>query len=396
MPPTAPPPNHASPPPPASDSGELHFDFNGLVSPPYTLHAYFMDWYQGDALLVGGHSARSSHLVVPPNVAAVILLSNGEHLALNSGKHPLRALLRYPPVSVQFVNTQRQPFTYIVKIRSWGELELVVGMRALLEVMDPEQVTHWKEPLADVESLVKQALMTVAANNSYDDCIRKMPVLLNGPVKAQVDASCQARGLSVTELVMTSLEADKQYSEMERDNLLAIKQMLVDMKKFEQQRQLTQQEADLKEEQSQREHLHKMHEFEREEEAQKRRREVELFKAQVEEDINAMLQPGRKRGAVTEINKIMGQRSFEIRLKAIDALQDIVKTMLEDRARHPGQFSNPDDTQVLNDALTMLKEWSAPIATIPSPPIRSHLAMDKYPEPPPVAEPLKPDGQTVS
>jgi hypothetical protein len=266
-----------------------------------------------------------------------------------------------------------------------------VGIRVLLDVVDAKQVTHWKEPLADVESLVKQALTTVAANNSYDDCMRSMPNLLNGPVKAQVDAACQARGLAVTELMMTSLEADKQYSEMERDNLLAIKQMLVDMKKFEQQRAVAEQEANLIEEQSQRQHQQKMHDFEREEEAQKRRREVELFKAQVEEDINAMLQPGRKRMAVTEVNKIMGQRSFEIRLKAIDALQEIVKTILEDRARHPGQFANADDNQVLNDALTMLKEWSAPAPQIPSPPIRSHLAMDKHPEPPPVAEPLKPD-----
>src|SRR5262245_51838575 len=235
MPPTAP-STHAHAGVPDHEDEGLRFDFNGLASPPYSLHLYLFGYYQGDALLVAGHSPRGTHLIVPPNVTAVVLLANGDHVVLNSGRHPLGAWLKYPPVSVQFVNMQRQPFTYTVKLRSWGELELAVGVRALLEVVDAKQVTHWLAPLEDVESLVKQALMTVAANNSYDDCMRSMPALLNGPVKDQVDAACRARGLAVTELVMTNLEADKQYSGMERENLLAIKQMLVDMKKFEQQR----------------------------------------------------------------------------------------------------------------------------------------------------------------
>lgn len=395
MPATTPTPTHAHAAAPAHDDEALRFDFNGLVSLPYTLHTYFFDLYQGDALLVAGHSARSTHLVVPPNVAAVVLLANGQRVKLDSGKHPLRTLLKYAPVSVQFVNTQLQPFTYTVKMRSWGQLDLEVGLRVLVEVIDPVQVTHWKDPLTDVESLVKQALVAVAANNSYEDCLRKMPEMLNASVRVQVDASCRARGLAVLEMVLTHLEPDKKYCEKERDNKLAIAQLQADIERFKRQRELTQEEAALKEEQSKSEHLQKMNDFEWREAEEKRRREVELLTAQVDEDIAAMKQPSRKREAVSGLNRILGERSFEIRLKAIDALQNIVKTILEERAHYPGQFSNADDTQVLNDALTMLKEWSTPPATIPSPPVRSLLAMDKHPEPPPVAEPIKPDGQTV-
>jgi hypothetical protein len=223
-----------------------------------------------------------------------------------------------------------------------------------------------------------------------------MPEILTRSVRPLVTASCEARGLTVTDMVITHLEPDKQHSEMLRNDMLEIERMKAEIKKYEQQREVSQQQSDLKEEQSQREHQQKMRDYERREAEEKRRREVELLAAQVEEDINAMLQPARKRSAITELNKIMGTRSFEIRLKSIEALQSIVNAILEERARYPGQLASLEDNQVLNDALTMLKDWAAPMPQIPSPPVRSYLAMDKHPEPPPVAEPIKPDGPPAS
>lgn len=379
----------------AYENEGLRFDFNGLVSQPYVLRHYLFNVYHGEALTIGGHLPYGRYITVPPNVAAVILRSDGERDPLASGIHYLHSRFKKEaPVSVQFVNMERQPFTYLIKTKGYGQLALEVGLRVLMEVENPELVTHWKEPLIDVESLIKQALVTVCANNSYEDCLRKLPELLNDGAKAQVDAGCRARGLTVTAMVVISVEADKQYTEQERENKLVTDRMIADIKKFAKQLEVAQKEAEFREEHSQHEHEQKMRDFEHREDEEKRRREVELLTVQVDEDINALRQPARRRDAATAINTMVRTLNHEVRLKTIETVGEMIKALLDERQKYPGRFQTDGESETLADALRFLQELSKPgdAPKIPQQ-MRSYLAVDEnQPEPPLAAKPMKPDG----
>ncbi len=393
MPPTAPTPTHASAP--AHEHDGLRFDFNGLVSQPYVLRHYLFDIYHGEALIIGGHLPYGRYISVPPNVTAVILRSDGKHISLASGIHSLRSELKgAAPVSAQFVNMEHQPVTYLIKTKGYGQLSLEVGLRVLMEVQAPELVTHWKEPLADVEGLIKQALVTVSANNSYEDCLRKLPELLNAGVKAQVDAGCRARGLAVTDMVVISVEADKQYTEQERENKLATDQMIAEIKKFAKELEVAQKEAEFKEEHSQHEHDQKMRDFKHREDEEERRREVELLAVQVDEDINALRQPARRREVAVTVGTMVRTLNHEVRLKAIATVGEMIKALLDERQKYPGHFQTDSENETLAKALQFLQDLSKPYDSPKIPQqMRSYLAVDEdQPEPPLAAKPMKPDG----
>lgn len=350
----------------------LKFEHSDLYTAPYELRR-FLAWYTGAALTATGYYVPlpfSAYLHVPPNVAAVVTLYNGERLPLGAGRHDLTAVLRRAksprpiPVSVQFVNMKRQSFTFIgVKAKNAAfHLELDLDLRLTLEVAAPEKVTEWNDPLGDVKSAFIQSVIKLVANRDYEACLTAMPDLLVKEVWPLVEASCAPRGLGVVEMMTTRLGVDKQYAEMQRTKL--------------------------QEEHVQLEHQLKLKEMELREQRVDRDRVIQLRELQAQEDIFAMQQPGFRRKIMGDINAQLRNFNQDARLKTIESIGEVAKTLLEEIHAHPGRLSSEQEVQVLQRALDLLEKLALPVAP-PSIPqqVRSNLAIDKAAPPGPADKP---------
>ena len=370
----------------------LKFEHSDLYTAPYELRQFFL-WYTGAALTATGYYVPlpfSAYLHVPPNVAAVVTLYNGERLALGAGRHDLTAVLRRAkspkpiPVSVQFVNMKRQSFTFNgVKTKNASfHLELDLDLRLSLEVTAPEKVTEWNDPLGDVNSAFIQSVIKLVANRSYEACLTSMPDLLIKEVEPLVEASCAPRGLGVVEMVVTRLGVDQQYAEMQRTKL--------------------------QEEQVQLEHKLRLKEIDLREQRVDRDRAIRLRELQAEEDIFAMQQPGFRRKTMGDINAQLRNFNQEARLKTIESIGEVAKTLLEEIHAHPGRLYSEPEVQVLQKALELLEKLAQPVSPPPIPQqVRSNLAVDRagppgpadkpplVVTPPPVAQPISHDDSPV-
>jgi len=381
----------------------LKFEHADLYTEPYDLRRFFF-LYTGSALTATGYLSfpLSAYLYVPPNVAAVVTLGNGTRVTLKPGRHALAGALKAHPVSVQFVNTRRQSFAFSMTVKSWGQLELEIELRLTLAVAAPDRVTEWKDPLADVRTALTQSVARVAANNAYEDSLRKMPDLLHRDVRPVLEQSCGPRGLAVAEILVSRLTPDKQYVELERNNLLDIRRMLTEIEKHEREKDAARQITALKEEQAQLEHNLKIKEIELREQRVDRDRAIRLRELQAEEDLFAMQQPGFRRKIMGDINAQLRTFNQEARLKAIESIGELAKTLLEETRAHPGRLHSEQEAQVLQKALDLLDRLAQPVSPPPIPQqVRSHLAVDKAgppgpPDKPPLVVPPPPVALPIS
>ncbi len=366
----------------------LRFENSGLYTEPYDLRSLwhpFVSWltglYAGSALTATGYIAVpiNRFLYVPPNVAAVVTTGSGRRVWLEAGRHQLVQRLDAVPVSVQFVNMKRRSFAFSgVKVRSAAQMELDLDLRLTVSVADAQKVTEWSDPLGDVKSTFLEAVIKLGANRSHADTLTLFPDLLDTEVRRDVEQSCAARGLRVEELVVTNLRPDQQYAEMQR--------------------------IKLREEQAELEHKVKLKEIEMREQTVDRERAIGIREAQAEEDVFAMKQPGFRRKMVGDINMQLRNFNQDARMKAIEAVGEMARTLIEELQRHPGQMQAGQVVTAVQEALKLLEKLAQPPTAPPIPQqVRSELAVDKYNPPlpsdrpplavppPPVALPVGPD-----
>ena len=346
----------------------LRFENSGLYTEPYDLRLLwhpFVSWltglYAGSALTATGYITVpiSRFLYVPPNVAAVVTTGSGRRVWLEAGRHRLAQRLDVVPVSVQFVNMKRRSFAFSgVKVRSAAQMELDLDLRLTVSVADAQKVTEWSDPLGDVKSTFIEAVIKLGANRSHADTLTLFPDLLDTEVRRDVEQSCVARGLRVEELVVTSLRPDQQYAEMQR--------------------------IKLREEQAELEHKVKLKEIEMREQTVDRERAIGIREAQAAEDVFAMQQPGFRRKIVGDINMQLRSFNQEARMKAIEAVVEMARTLIEELQRHPGQMHAGQVVTAVQEALKLLEKLSQPPTAPPIPQqVRSYLAIDVDAPPPP-------------
>lgn len=382
--------------PSTPESSELKFDLNGIATTPYSLSRHptwgFIGYYCGDALLVGGHAFIHTHLTVPSAMAAVVLMANGESHPLKAGKHPLNKLPS-SPVSVQFVNMQMVSHDFSdLSAHSMDRLDLTMTLRLTLQVANPKLIIEWATPFADIHSTLAHELKRLVSTRYHDDCLQQLPDLVKNELLPSVARLCQSHGLNVQVMLLTALKPDERQDEIERKSALFIKQYQMEENEHQKGHEASILKTHRDEELANLEHERVEANLKRRKELAEQMRLVELLEAQVAEDIAAMQQLSNKRKGISSINIQQREKTYEIRLKAIDTLSAIVRAVLEERNRYPGQFTNPDDNPLLTDAIAMIKEWTAAPKAIESPPIRSFLSVAEHPEAPPVAQPIRPDG----
>jgi hypothetical protein len=292
------------------DETALEFSDSRFVTPPYPLRRFF-GLYWGDALRFDRHWFEASvgvHLCVPPNVAAVVLLANGEHQVLKPGRYdPSRALVdsrrrRVDPVSVQFVTLKVRshefsyPFTALnVKYRDDKEKEkaLTIHVQLALQVTDPVRITELEAPLEDVRGALKQELIKAFVEHPYDTLYKERDKL-NANIKKNLnDIFAGNHGLSVVDVLLIQMDpADASWIDLSQRG------SLVD-----------------------------------------RNSEIRRREAQMEEDIFALEQPYVMRMAQTTINRLNAERDFEVRKLAVGSLQQLAEAISDDLHNHPGRWS---------------------------------------------------------
>ena len=348
------------------DETALEFPDGRFVTPPYPLRRFF-GLYWGDALRFDRHWFEASvgvHLCVPPNVAAVVLLANSEHQVLMPGRYdPSRALVdsrrrRVDPVSVQFVTLKVRshefsyPFTAInVKYRekedNLKEKPLTIHVQLALQVTDPVKVTELEAPLEDVKGALKQELIKAFVDYPYDRLYQNRDAL-NAEIKKNLNAIFSGKhGLTVVDILLIQMDpADASWIDLSQRG------SLVD-----------------------------------------RNSEIRRREAQMEEDIFALEQPYVMRMAQTTINRLNAERDFEARKLTIGSLQELAKAISDDLHNHPGRWS-PEESEALNQALTLLERLGGPTRPIAFAPLRSWYSKEHYP--PPTVPPLQAPPPTAS
>jgi hypothetical protein len=179
---------------------------------------------------------------------------------------------------------------------------------------------------------------------------------------------------------------------MQRAVLLDVKRLLAEIDKQEQEQENSRRALAIKEAQTRREHDLKMKELELRAKEIERERAVQLQAAQMDEDVFALKQPGLRRKIMGEINSQLREQNFQARLKAIEAVGEVARALLEDIRHHPGRLSSPEETQTLLEALRLLENLSRP-AEGPKIPqqVRSEFAIDDGSPKPPKLPVVLPD-----
>jgi hypothetical protein len=346
------------------DETALEFPNGHFVTHPYPLRRFF-GLYWGDALRFDRHWLDASfglNLCVPPNVMAIVLLANGVRQVLRPGRYSIRSICHvqvngkwreYAPVSVQFVTTRIRsyevafPFTAInVKYREEKEKEkeknLTIHVQLALQVVDPVQAAELEDPLEDVKGALKQELFKALVENPYDRLYAQRDAIKDA-IQANLNAIFQQQhGLKVVDILLIQMDpADASWIDLSQRGAL------VD-----------------------------------------RNSEVRRREAQMEEDIFALEQPYIMRMAQTTINRLSGERDFEVRKLAVTALQQLSEAISDDLHNHPGRWS-PEEGETLQQALALLDKFGSPTRPITFAPVRSLYSKENYPPPgqPPVLAP---------
>ncbi len=335
----------------------LKFDFNKFVTLPYRLHYTWVgDRYQGEALEVYDRVGwfGSKHLSVPPNVAAVFLVSrpNADHrrLVLLPGRYNISRLLGrswlnwwlglgWWPVSVQYVRLDKVSFVMDdLKVSSRDRLYFTLDLWVTVQVIggrpndDPNALTRvaeLHEPIDEIQHAIRQALTERLRTLTHPEAVELLPRLVEHDVAADVAAHFQPYGLEV-HVGLTELKPDSTWEDLHRRAATVDKDNEV------------------------------------------RRRE-----AQREEDVFAIQQPGLRRMASVNIATQMRERNQQARMEAIDTVKDLAKALLEDLRLHPGRVYTERDMQPLVKALDLLDKLAQPVPAPQFPTqVRSYFALD--------------------
>ncbi len=352
---------------PESDLLSQFFDYNGLASQPYFLRRVLLDMYRGESLQVlraGGlnNLPFGRFLFIPPNIAAVVLLSDGRRTTRPPGRHLLARRVGPNPVAVQFVSTQVHSYTFMqLSARTADHMDMAVDLRLAVQAADSQLVTNWRDPVNDIRGALLQVLGKVVGEMRHADCLRDLPDLLevNAGIERQVARLLEQFGLRVLQLFLLGLHPDPRHAEQEREATLKLAHL-------------------------EREHERMHKDLELRGQIVHKSRVVQQMEAQAEEDVFAVKQPAFRRHIAGSIAGQVRERNQEARLEAIRAVSDVAKALLEEFHRNPGRVYTPQDMEPLMKALEMLDKLSAPVAGPPIPmDVRSRYAVDKNAPTPP-------------
>jgi hypothetical protein len=336
----------------------------------------FFGTYSGDAMHPGGGSGGpSENLIIPPNVAGVVLLSNGKYLTLKAGRHKLRNVLRegkqlIKPVSVQFVNRQRQSLHFdelIIHTREHMEvdIDLVVVAQVPIQTIEgddgPQMIIELDDPYTFVRSLTLQELIKTLSSREHTDAVESLPRLLANDVLPNLNLACQKHGLRIDHVLLRHVHPDHSADEMEKN--AALQRIKQDLEFQHKQANLRWRKSTVELETA-----------------------TQLLEAQMDEDVAALKQPGNRRRIGGELGGQARERNQAARMEAISAVQELAKAMLEQMHKYPGRAFTPEDTSALLKALELLDKLADP-DRYKAPPIpqqmRSTYAVDEnQPKPP--------------
>lgn len=322
----------------------VKFDYNGLVTLPYALHyTRVFDLYVGEALQVSDQVGwfGSRHIVVPPNVAAVIVLGRDpQPIVLYPGRHYLSTALRGRwPVSVQYVSLDAQSFAVKdLTVPTADHLYMEMDLWVTVRVIEPVAITRLRDPLDDIRNGLRQRLMRRLRDLQHEEAVRALPDLVENEVAREVSAELREHGLEV-KVGLTRLKPDPKWEDLQVRNALVDKSSLVE------------------------------------------RRE-----AQKNEDVFALQQPGFRRRIMGDLASQARERNQQARMEAIDTVKDLAKALVEDLRLHPGRVYTEKDMQPLLKALELLDKLAQPVPPPPIPQqVRSYFAVDEnQPKPPPM------------
>jgi hypothetical protein len=313
----------------------LKFDYNGLATLPYALHyTRVFDLYVGEALQVSDQVGwfGSRHLVVPPNVAAVIVLGRDpQPVVLYPGRHYLWTALRGRwPVSVQYVSLDAQSFA-VEKLSAptADHLHMEMDLWVTVRVIDPVAITRLREPLEDIRNTLRQRLTRRLRDQQHEDVVRTLPNDVEEDIAREVADEFRTHGLEL-KVGLTRMKPDERWEALQVRNALVDKTSLVE------------------------------------------RRE-----AQKEEDVFALKQPAFRRNILGTLGAQARERNQQARMEAIETVKDLAKALVEDLRLHPGRVYTDKDMQPLLKALELLDKFAAPVPPPPIPQqVRSYFAVD--------------------
>lgn len=335
----------------------LEFDYNDLVSLPYRLrYSWILDRYIGDALEIYDRIGMlgSAHLIVPPNVAAVLLMSRGnnQHVSkpLGPGRYHIHSLLgrhvldwpfgpKWWPVSVQYVSLAEHPFVETLKAPTRDQLNLEISLWLKVRVNHPERVTEVHNLRDHLRNTLQHELVRTLRNRRHEEAVTNLPEIIRLEVsysQALVEAFARY-GLQI-EVGLAGFKPDPDWDGLQRRAGTVDKDNEV------------------------------------------RRRE-----AQREEDVFAIQQPGLRRKIYGDISTQLREKNQQARIEAIKTVKDLAEALVEDLRRHPGRVYTEKDIQPLIRALDLLDKLAQPVAAPPIPGhVRSYFAVDRdQPYPPP-------------
>jgi len=345
------------------------FDLNDFASTPYPLVALHLtrrrllrtnipriwDEYAGEALQVGNPGkVKSKHLIVPPNMAAVVLTADGKQKVLPPGLYRISHMLNYQkPISVQFVNTQTRSFEFeALKVHTREHLTLDLDLVVVVQVANPdtgtatgaELVIKLDNPKGLLKDALVQELVVAMGRRAHEVCVENLIDILRVEVVPGLNRFSRTYGLRVETVMVGHVHPDD---------------LETSAAALRRKREL--------------ETAFKLHEG-----------RARMLEAQANEDAFAVEQPALRRRIMGDFGTQARERNHAARMEAIETVGTIAKAFLDGMRAYPGRIYTEKDMAPLMKALDLFGKLTDPVNAPPIPQqVRSKYAVDeKQPEPP--------------